>query len=349
MRFRQERQDATIAYAAGASVPYTITPKKDEYILGMLLDFQVPVTLSAPAANQDYLARLITSMSLGSGSNPYIAINGSDARPLYWSARTKLRGAARMTPLPAATGTIPYQLPILFGANPIHWDGSDNYRDTSAGIKRETGLVLSIGFAGATAMGTGITPGAATIGVTLLLAVLEAGDSPPAMRPNWIQEIPTMQSGAGFGMSAPLSTSAIFFRSTIMITNGVSPADNRTDGYSSAAVSQIGVRLSAGNVIRKWQTWDLARISQRGFKVADDNAAVPGASLVTATPSVLADYNPGVAVVDWPNILPTKSINLYGLDMRDAPENDVALVYSVDALANTKIAHLHERYLPQGE
>lgn len=348
MRFRRERLDPLNAWAASSSIPLTVAPRDNEFILGLLLDLSITKTEGAgPAAYQDWPFRLLTGLQLGAADSPYLGIGTPDIRFLYWWHRLRTGGFNRLPAYPAGNQTFQYTLPVLFGVSPIKADGHLNYEDNSAGIRRESGLTLNVNWGANSATGANITVTAASLGLTLLIGILEKGDAIPSMRPNFITSTPAMASGLGLAMSDALSTNAIYRRTLIGITQGVSPNDNRTDGLAASAVSEIGIQKGAGDTIWRVKTWDAARSSQSGLLVADDNAAVAGAALSPGVPTVAASHNPGLTIIDWQSVLPSGRKTPYGVDMRRAPQQDIRIAYSVDVLPNTRIVEFQERYLPQ--
>lgn len=339
MKFRQIRLTDTLSFSASASQSLKIG-YQDIWINGMLLDIQLPKTEVSPAANQDYLFRCLSSLNLGAGGDPYLS-SGVDLRPLYWLWRLLSRGSHRVMNYPSGSTTISYQLPILFGAHPELWDG-ETYRDASAAIQPDSGLVLQAVWGAPSAMGSGITIGnAAFIGATLLGFELEPGDASPSMRPLWFTNQPQLKAAAGLGVTDPLDVGKIYTRSLIMLTNGAAPADNRTDGLAASAISEVGIVDANSKRIMYEKSYDASRASQVGFDVYDDNSSVPGAALSSAVASIAGSHNPGVYLIDWRDHNPSGVNNPWGLDLTKASPNAIKLAWTVDSLPNTTVTELH--------
>lgn len=349
MIFRRAYLDSTLAWTASSSAPLVIPPMNNAYLLGLGLDLQVVKTeQTSPAANTDYLWRLITGLTFGSGTDPFLGIN-TDARILYWHTRLRTSGRNRAAGYPSGNVTIREYLPLLWGVSPVLPDDGLNLRDVTVGIRRDQGLTMTVNWGAANAIGANITVTAATLALELLYGVLEPGESAPPYRPNWVTTKPVVTSGLGLQMIDPLPTNAIYRRTAVMITQGASPADNRTDGDPNTAVSEVGIKNATGDLVARYKTWDKTRQDQSNFKVADDNGAVPGATLAPSSPTVAAKHNPGVFQWDWREHLKSSDFpkNPYGIDMRGAPQNAYNLAYSVDVATNTVVTELHERVLPQ--
>jgi hypothetical protein len=337
----------------------------------MILDYEMNYsTGTSPAFSQDWLWRGITSLQLIGGGRPYLSLGNPDLRTFYWHNRLRLLGANRMQdPRNAASqNNLKYKVALVFnfGIHPRLANGRPNLWDTSAAIAPDPDLALNVtwGAAGSTTTnsvwGTNVGVNSQTLlRITLFGVTLDPGEPQPKFYPTWrtSQWAPT-QTYAGKSGVVNLDPGYIYRRSTIMVLNGSTsapPADERTNGMNSNAVSEIGLKTADGRypIDQKW--WDFVQRSQIGFQVADDNTASSdagglGVTETTAASSVVAPWNPGVGMVDYvehvdpndPSIPP--AMKPYGIDMRSKSLGALAYAFTVDASTNTTVNFMHECY-----
>ena len=351
-----ERLPSTIAYSASSAVPLTIGAKS-YWITGILLGFETAVSSAASGFYNDSLMRQITSITLMGGNKPYLQIGGPDLRALYWATRHRLAGRHRV-PNMITTVTHYYQLPLLFGVNPLKYDDKKNLTDDiTAGIAPDEDLTLTVTWAANTALGSAGTIGTASLlRFTLIGAIPASPDETPKWRPAWqgAQWTPS-QTYSGLSGIVQLPTGFYYRRSSIVIVNGSSPNDVRTDGLSSNAISEVGIQTSDGRYPLAMKTWDFAKMSQGLDEVQDDNISVPGVGSTYATAAITGTHNPGTGQIDWLQFLDKQAKDrngnpiahpTYGLNLVGKEKGAANLAFTVDTATNTNVMLLHEAYLP---
>ena len=357
MRFVTVQDPTPIPYAAGQARTLLIG-SQEFFITGLLMDLDLAKTDGAgPTTYQDFMYRAITGLGLKGGGIPYIDIGSPDARVLYWATRQRLQGRGRTPDMQAGAVTLRHQLCVLFGVNPIMGNDGINYFDPTAAIKPDQDLTLRINWAANTAIGANRTIDPATqLRITYLGYVAEKPEEQPRWYPSW--SVVDYQPGQAFtnkGGISKLPTGDYYRRSTIMILNGASPNDVRTDGLGASAVSEIGAKTKDGRFGIDMAFSDFVQKSQAQFSVADDNSAVPGAVLAPGAAVVGVGYNAGVGQIDWaqqadtspaPEGQPVKADPLYGINMVGKSDGALSLAYTVNVNVNTRIVQLHESYMP---
>lgn len=347
------QQQTTIAYSASnaavqklGALPFWCT--------GFLLDFEIAKSDgTGPTTYQDYLFRNVTSLSITGGGYPYVSIGAPDLRILYWFWRLVSNGRGRVPDMQPGAVTLKYQLPLIFGVHKVLPNGQPNWFDNSVGIEPDSDLQISVNWAANTAMGANRTTGTGS-----LIRITPLGIKPtnaaekPKFRPAWqtTQHAPT-QTFSGKGDVVPLATGFRYVRSALMFLNGASPSDNRTDGYASNAVSEVGLKTSDGRFPLDVKTWDFAQMSQlnggEGFAVADDNGAIAGATLAGGASVTGVGYNPGVGLIDYRKLGDDSIVDpQYGMNLINAATNALSQAFTVDAATNTSVVSFHETVLP---
>lgn len=352
MKFLTERQDLTLGNAPSAVRTLDIS-SKSFWITGMLLDLELAKTDGAgPTTCSDWLYRAITNLQISGGGRIYAAIGGPDLRSLYWATRLRMAMRHRMPDMQAGAVTFHHTLPLIFGVNPVQLNDGMNEYDPSAAIAPDSDVQISVTWAANTAIGANRTVGAGTIlRVTLFGIVPEREEEVPKFYPKWKSTTwgPT-QAFPGLSGFSRLDPGSYYRRSTVMILNGASPADNRNDGLAAAAISEVGVETADGRKPLKGQTYDVAMASQGQCAVQDDNSTVVGAALAPGVAVVGGTHNAGVFMVDWVKLAdtsnPAKAHPVYGLNMVNKKDSTAKLVFTVDTFANTNVVMLHEGYLP---
>lgn len=349
MRPRTMRLQSTLTANFGQGSTLQLPMPEMDYVTGLVLDFQIPLTLAAPVAYQDFIGRLFSSLTFGGKGKPCFSVGAPDIRSLIWAMMN--RGGERMPNLPAATSTLQYQLVIPFGVQPRNPDGSINELDNTAGIAAQEGITLAATWAPNNALGTGITTGAAAaVGVTLLGLDLDDPSEAPKYRPVWTSGAPVVKQAAGLRMVDNLAINQYERRTTLLFLNGASPADDRTDGVGGNAVSEVGISTATQGQVLYLKTWDFSKLSQRRREVATDNAGVPGAAAAYGAATVAATWDPGVGTIDWfrrlPSGLRSKPDGIYGVNTYGQAANAASVLFTCDSAVNTSIITLHESYEP---
>jgi hypothetical protein len=353
MRPRKFRLQQTLAASFGQASTLPVPMPEMDFVTGVIFDFQIPLTLATPVAYQDFVGRLLSSFTFGGKGKPLFSVGAPDIRSLIWAMMN--RGGERPPNLPAATSTLQYQLVVPFGVQPRNPDGTLNELDNTAGIPAQEGMIVAATWAPNTALGTGITTGAAAaIGVTLLGLDLDDPSEAPKYRPVWTSGGPVVKQAAGLRMVDNLAQNQYERRTTLLCLSGANPADDRTDGNTGAgnasAVSEIGVSTASQGQVLYLKTWDFTKLSQRRREVATDNTGVPGAAAAYGAATIAATWDPGVGTIDWFRMLSSasraKADGIYGLNTYGQPANAASVLYTVDTAVNTQIITLHESYEP---
>lgn len=307
-------------------VPFTIT--RIDWELEQNL-----TTTATPGTNQDWLYRILASLSLSSPLGNHLTLG--DLRPLHFE--NKFRWGGQFTPpaAPAASATGVMKRGIIrmdCGVNPQDpWD-------LTGGIPAHLGnLSLSGGWAAATNLGSGYTINAGTLLRTKLYGVLPEADGEAV--PRAIPIIQTYSPTPG-GASASLGTSwnlpkGHFLHSiTVMVAQGVRPADNRSD----TALLDFGVGLPvAGNRQPYYDQWYSFKQEQRSYSAADDDGNTFG------VPTLAAEGDVGTAYFPI-NRLAAGGNPLYGVDNRNAGEGDTQLLFGVNNATNLTVWLLTRHY-----
>jgi len=300
-------------------VPYTITR----------IDWQIEANLTTsgtPGTSQDWLWRLVSSLSLSSPLGNHLTLG--DLRPLHFENRLRWGGQFTTPAAPGATATGALKKAMLrfdAGVNPMDpWD-------LTGGIPAHTGNLSMAGtWAAATALGSGYTVNAGTILRTKLYGVLPEtdGEAIPRAIPvcQTYQPIPSSNS-ASLGSTWNFPKGHYLHSIVIMTAAGVRPADNRTD----TALTDIGIGLPvAGNRQPYYDTWPSFKQEQRIVAVSEDDGATFG------VPTVAAEGDVGVGLMAI-NRLAAGGHPLYGVDNRQAGEGDTQLLFGVANNSNLSL------------
>lgn len=350
MKFVNELVPTTFAYSASNPATPLLLGSRSYWITALQLGTELAKTGAATTATQDYMSRIATNMTLRGGGRPYLSTGAPDLRPLYWATRLRQNGSYRQPNMITGTVTLYHMMPLSFGVFPTKPNGKPNWFDTSAAIQPDQDLTLGFTWAATTAIASATNTIATTTVMRVSVAgvVLEPGDAAIKYYPAWWgQQFIPPSTAAGFGYLMKLSTGYWYRRTTAMINVGTGTADVRTNGYATAAISQIAVQTKDGRRPLALQTWDHSHLSQRGFQVADDNA--DSTTLVESIASTAATYNPGVLEFDWVSLAntndPSKADASFGLNMIGKSDGTISLAATVDTATNVTVNLFHESYL----
>ncbi len=347
----QQQSIAQLAYSAGNPASLDLG-SKNFWITGLLLTLRGAKTDGAsPTTNQDYFWRAIQTITLSGGGRRYLSIASPDLRMLYWHARLRGTHMIKTPDMQAGSVTLIHQLPIVFSPNPIRADGKNNWFDPTVGIAPDSDVTLTITWNQAGIWGTNRTIGAGTrLDVTVFGVIPPDAASVPKYYPEWLgtSHQPTQQfSGLGDVVKLPIGWH--YRRSTIMTLNGVSPADNRTDGLTGNCISEIGFQSADERDPLFVKMLDFSQQSQhKSGQVADDNTGVPGATPTYGVSTTAVSWNPGVGSIDWAERLdtsdPQNASPLLGANLENKETSALQLAFTVDTATNTNVLMLHERY-----
>lgn len=335
------------------------------WITGLLLDFEIAITVSTPVATQDWLARGATGISLVGGGRQYLNFNTPDLRGLYWLVRHRMAGGARMPDFVSGSVTLKWQLPIIFAPNPLRYDNAQNSWDNIAGVAPDEDLTFSVVWPAATGQigtGTSITQGATSLCRLTYFGIIPTSKQQlPKWYPEWAGTTwaPT-QTYSGLGGVVSVSPGWWYRRTNVTVVTGTSPSDVRTDGSASdvtTGISEIGVQGLSGRPHFNVKMWDWSKRSQSFFQVADDNAGIPTGSVTFAAASTKTQHNIGTGVIDWGQFVDSddKSAGndpMFGLNLARTPDgqaksdNNTKLAFTVDNTNSSTLNAIitHERY-----
>ena len=278
------------------------------------IDFELEANVTTgvtPGTTQDWIYRLLSSLSLTSNLGSHISLN--DLRPVHFHNKKQWDDVVVPPNAPGASAANAVRKALLrvdFGVNPL-----DPF-DLSAGIPsapRVSNLALSGTWAAASALGSGYTINAGTLLRTKLYLVIpemtDHSDALPKALPVF-QTYKSQPSSAtpslGYTFDVPLGH---FWRDIlVMVAAGAPPADNR----SSSAVSEVGILVpQQANGQRYKATMQEFSEEYRTTAVADDDGTTFGQATIAAGPDV------GVGYWDLAR-LAAGGNPLYGLDMRQS-------------------------------
>jgi hypothetical protein len=323
----------TDIYAAGGGiahelspVPYSIT--RIEWHLEANL-----TTSAAPGTAQDWLWRLVPSLSLSSPLGNHLTLG--DIRPLHFENRLRWGGQFTTPAAPGASATGVLKKALLrfdCGVNPMDpWD-------LTGGLPAHLGnLSLAGTWAAATQLGSGYTVNAGTLMRTKLYGVLPEMDGEAI--PRAIPVVQTYQpqpsaNSASLGTTWNFPKGHYLHSIVVMPAAGVRPADNRTD----TALLDIGIGLPvAGNRQPYYDTWYSFKQEQRMVAVSEDDGNTFG------VPTVAAEGDVGVGFMAIAR-LAAGGHPLYGVDNRQAGEGDTQLLLGVNNSANLSVWLLTRHY-----
>jgi hypothetical protein len=324
----------TDAYASGGSIAHELSPLP--YTVTRI-DWRIEsnlTTSASPGTSQDYIWRLISSLSLSSPLGNHLTLG--DLRPLHFENRFRWGGHTFATPAApgaSATGvTKNVHLRLDMGVNPLDpWD-------LTGGIPAHVGNFSLAGtWAAATQVGSGYTVNAGTLLRTKMYGVLPEQDGEAI--PRAIPVIQTYQpqpsaNSASLGTTWNFPKGHYLHSLTIMPAAGVRPADNRSD----TALQDIGIGIPvAGNRQPFYDTWPSFRQQERYIAVAEDDGTTFG------VPTVAPEGDPGVAYLPI-HRLAAGGHPLYGVDNRQAGEGDTQLLFGVVSSTNLSVWLLTRHY-----
>lgn len=351
-KFVKEQLPTTIAYAASSAAAPLLIASKPYWITSMLLGLELAKAGAGTVANQDYAWRTFNGVTLRGGGRPYMNLGAPDGRPLYWSTRMRTRGSFRSPDMQTGAVTLYHPLPLIFGVFPLKPNDDINDFDATAGLQPDMDLALGLTWGANTAIaaGTNTVANSTVVRVTLAGIVLEPGDTPIKYYPTWFsQQWAPGATYAGLSYEAKLTTGYWYRRTTVMVLNGTTPADNRSNGYGTSACSEIAVETKDGRRPLNMKYWDFVHSRQRGFHVADDNGDVSGATYAGGASSTASSFNPGVGDLDYPAIAntadPTKADPQYGINLIGKSDGTLKLKFTVDTATATTVNEWHEAYL----
>jgi len=356
-----QQQASTIAYTAGAAATPFKIGSQSWWMTALLFGFELAKTGANTTATVDYLPRIITNLQIVGGGNPYLVNGAPDTRLLYWDWRLRSQGRGRRMPdMPTGTQTIYYLLPWIPGVSPIHAPtGQPDFFDVSAPVRTDTDLTVNLTWAANSVIATGTNTIATTTVIRLTAAgvVLETGDPVPVFKPLWntLQIIPSATS-TGLGTIQKLDTGFWYRRSLLYPTVGAANVDNRTNGFSSTAISEVGLKTKDGRYPVSMKTWDASKMSCIGaFDVSEDNVDVPGATVVGGASVTTSGGQPGGVVMwDYTRLLKTQdNVNPnnpaladpnFGANLVSKNDGTLAYAFTVDTTTNVIMSILQERY-----
>lgn len=356
MKYRTLQQPATIAYSASNTVQLVLNAL-NFWPTAFLLDLELAKTdAGSPAANQDWLWRAITALSITGNGRQYVSCAGLDLRPMYWDTRLKTRGRYRAPDWVAGSRTFRHMLPLILSPDPVAADDGINWYDSRIAIDPTSDLTISVTWGANSVTGANTTVGTGTLlRVTPVGVVMDRGERPTHYPEFRTPVASPTQTYSGKGYTINLDPGYFYASSTLMLLNGSPNSDNRNDGLAGAAISEIGFFDYNGNPLLDAKVWDWTQQHQGSFLVADDNAAVPGATLAGGASVSSATYNPGVGLVDYRRVLDNTPVNdsmgnpigpdpTFGLNGNGKQAGFAKFGLTVDTATNTKVAFFHRAY-----
>lgn len=349
------QSDAKLAYTAGLA---SILPVGNlgAWLVGLRLEFEIAKTDGAsPIAYQDWLARVATGLVVSGGNRTYLNSKTRDLRGLYWWNRQRWAGGERMPDFETGSQTFYWPMTVLFTTDPLKYDGQPNLWPINAGIAPDNNLQIEVDWAANSALGSNITIGAATLcRVTYLVTF--PGTKVPGRYPSFDTTIYSPQQPySGLQGAFDIAVGKFYRRTSLIFTNGVSPNDVRTNGEASNAISEVGLGGIISSDEFKLKVRSLARQSQIGFQVADDNSGVPGAAALYAAATTKDRTNPGVGYFDWTQIADLDDVKAandpqFGLNMvqsgdaQPRAQGAAKILFTVDTSLNTNVLIFNEGY-----
>lgn len=309
-----------------APIPYTITR----------VDFEITAnvtTAGAPGTTQDWIWRLIRSLSLTTPLGNHIAFG--DLRPAHFENKCRWPGKFHTGAAPGATQAGFVRRAYLrcdFGVNP-----ADPF-DVTGGIPAHTPNLTLTGTWGAAAnLGAGYTINAGTVLSTKFYGILPESDNEAVPRGipvlSTVQPQPTVNT-ASLGYTVNWPKAHYLHSLVIMPALGVYPADNRSD----SAVSDVGITLPVqANQQRYYAPWSFARQQEQDYAVKDDDGTTFGVPTIAPEAEVGVLYLPIYKMV-------AGGSSLYGADNRQAAEGDTQTAFGIANSANLSLWHFLRQY-----